>query len=186
MSASPWDELSKHQQGGANRDFAQERCSVFDTTADPNFINWPDISRELRDRREYWRNEFTSPRYWRRIRNAGDVFMLGCFVVASFVFLRMVFPTPLAAFLALPIAAVTTLLMSAYRCRGTGRLVRALRLPQCPACSYDVSALSAIPHAQLDGQIIGPDRCPECGTPWPLVPPPVPREQVPLCQTHAS
>lgn len=46
---------------------------------------------------------------------------------------------------------------------------------QCPDCTYDLSkSTPAIAPELLDGQFIGPRRCPECGTHWPLVPPPVP------------
>ncbi|MCX5689554.1 MAG: hypothetical protein NTV94_07175 [Planctomycetota bacterium] len=48
------------------------------------------------------------------------------------------------------------------------RLMRALEQSQCPACSYD---LSTHPLAANGGA--GPARCPECGTQWPLVPPPL-------------
>lgn len=51
------------------------------------------------------------------------------------------------------------------------RAVRAVRNRRCPDCNYD---LSGLPDAiEIDGLSIGPDRCPECGSPWPLVPPPL-------------
>lgn len=172
---SPWDELTRNHFKLQGHDPQRVRCDFFETAIRSNGTNWQDVSLELHRRREWWRNEFTSPHDRRRVRNAVDVALLGCFIVASFVLLRMVLSNPLAAFLALPISAVATLMMTAYRCRLAGRLVRAIRMPQCPACAYDVSALSAIPPERIDGQISGPDRCPECGTPWPLIPPPCPR-----------
>ena len=51
---------------------------------------------------------------------------------------------------------------------------RALELGFCPGCGYDLSGLS---HLESRGSTlldVGPERCPECGAPWPLVPPPVP------------
>lgn len=54
------------------------------------------------------------------------------------------------------------------------RLRGALDQESCPDCAYDLRACPpAIPREQLSGQLIGPERCPECGSLWPLLPPPV-------------
>ena len=68
--------------------------------------------------------------------------------------------------------------MSLLRTRlwGRSRLTwgRALREGLCPGCAYDLAGIS---HFGVGGEVlrdVGPERCPECGAPWPLVPPPVP------------
>lgn len=51
------------------------------------------------------------------------------------------------------------------RCR------KALRTKCCPDCDYSLKELPpAIPSKHLQGLISGPAQCPECGSPWPLVP----------------
>lgn len=46
---------------------------------------------------------------------------------------------------------------------------------RCPSCGYDLRALACpIPLTLTGGVDLGPARCPECGSAWPLVPPPVP------------
>jgi hypothetical protein len=54
------------------------------------------------------------------------------------------------------------------RCR------KAINHCHCPDCSYDLAGVpDAIDPEDLDGQFVGPARCPECGSPWPLLPPPI-------------
>lgn len=48
------------------------------------------------------------------------------------------------------------------------RLTRSLRDRACPDCNYN---LAGAPEG-LPGSLAGPRTCPECGAPWPLVPPP--------------
>lgn len=60
------------------------------------------------------------------------------------------------------------------RTRRRARCRKALAARVCPDCSYDLSGLpDEIEPENLEGQRIGPERCPECGVPWPLLPPPV-------------
>jgi hypothetical protein len=43
----------------------------------------------------------------------------------------------------------------------------------CPDCGYGLrDAEPAIPPERLGGILSGPAACPECGSPWPLIPPP--------------
>jgi hypothetical protein len=51
---------------------------------------------------------------------------------------------------------------------------RALEMGFCPGCGYDLSGLSHLESRGSTLRDVGPERCPECGAPWPLVPPPVP------------
>ena len=44
---------------------------------------------------------------------------------------------------------------------------------RCPDCWYDLSGTTVLRPELLDGAFLGPARCPECGAPWPLVPPAV-------------
>lgn len=47
-----------------------------------------------------------------------------------------------------------------------------LRLGRCPDCGYDLAGVPGV--SVRDGEravSIGPRRCPECGAPWPLLPP---------------
>jgi len=51
------------------------------------------------------------------------------------------------------------------------RLCKRMLKQQCPDCGYDATALPpAFTHEELAW--IGPVRCSECGSPWPLIPPP--------------
>lgn len=53
----------------------------------------------------------------------------------------------------------------------TARLRRTLRDRSCPDCDYGLASTKpAFEPALL--RIVGPKACPECGSPWPLVPPP--------------
>jgi hypothetical protein len=54
------------------------------------------------------------------------------------------------------------------------RLLRALNERVCPNCWYDLVSLPPALEPKLTGGYsTGPSRCPECGSPWPLLPPPV-------------
>lgn len=50
----------------------------------------------------------------------------------------------------------------------------------CPQCRHDLSTLTA------ENSSAGPRRCPECGSHWPLVPPPTPKELHLLQQSLTS
>jgi hypothetical protein len=60
----------------------------------------------------------------------------------------------------------------------TAALQRTLRNRCCPDCGYDlVTVKPAFEPSML--HVIGPRACPECGSPWPLVPPPNAGEPMP-------
>lgn len=60
----------------------------------------------------------------------------------------------------------------------TAVLRRTLRDRCCPDCGYDlVTVKPAFEPSML--HVIGPRACPECGSPWPLVPPPNAGEPMP-------
>lgn len=60
------------------------------------------------------------------------------------------------------------------RRRRTARRFEALA---CPDCGYGLAGMpSAIAPDRLGGFFSGPAACPECGSPWPLVPPPTAEE----------
>lgn len=53
------------------------------------------------------------------------------------------------------------------------RLVGSVAAKRCCNCQYPLAGVpDAIPSRILQGVEVGPRRCPECGAPWPLVPPP--------------
>lgn len=44
---------------------------------------------------------------------------------------------------------------------------------ECPDCGYDLAGTTpGLPLERTNGVNVGPRLCPECGVPWPLVPPP--------------
>jgi len=80
------------------------------------------------------------------------------------------------AWIILPVAAVLWVLRRLIVQRGLqARLNLALGGRRCPGCRYDLSdSPPGLPPQSLNGQWPGPRRCPECGSAWPLIPPPVP------------
>jgi hypothetical protein len=56
--------------------------------------------------------------------------------------------------------------------RGTARVGSKVRInPNCVVCHYDLRGTIAMVHpSKLRGTWIGPERCPECGLVWPLIP----------------
>lgn len=70
-----------------------------------------------------------------------------------------------------PMLALVTLYIIASRL--PGRLTGAAANRRCPDCDYPLADLpSPFDSASSAAPIrSGPERCPECGTPWPLIPP---------------
>jgi hypothetical protein len=77
----------------------------------------------------------------------------------------------------LAVAAVIGLLIWALvgqltRNHRASRFAGALTHHTCPDCDYELGAIpAAIPPSLVGGVNIGPAVCPECGSPWPLLPP---------------
>jgi len=56
--------------------------------------------------------------------------------------------------------------------RGTVRVGSKVRInPNCVVCHYDLRGTIPMIHpSKLRGTWIGPERCPECGLVWPMIP----------------
>lgn len=162
----------------------RERCRFLEAHPPPE---WAALATELETRRKWWRLPTV------RFSSDSPLFTLWKFDPTSF---------RLAAIAAACVLAPSTLMITAGRpfpgifpidviCGLTaialgscllGRLSflctrtnRALSARQCPDCSYMLAGIpNAIDPALLNGLHTGPARCPECGTHWPLVPPPIP------------
>lgn len=57
------------------------------------------------------------------------------------------------------------------------RLLDALERHACPDCAYPLPSGPEPPWSEPEEGWRGPARCPECGSRWPLVPPPIPGEE---------
>lgn len=73
-------------------------------------------------------------------------------------------------FLWMPLYVPFFLIRKALGFGKTARLVRALRCRECPDCGYNLRSIPTFVGG--DPTVIGPPVCPECGSPWPLVPSP--------------
>lgn len=73
-------------------------------------------------------------------------------------------------FLLLPMLALVALYLHGSLL--PARLAQAAANRTCPDCNYPLGNLPS-PFAGASGPLIpsGPERCPECGTPWPMIPP---------------
>jgi hypothetical protein len=136
------------------------------------------IGKELRDRRERWKRlldiseHATIPAAPRdspvtdalrsSVRHAPTELVLGLFLL------------PLAFFLQWAIAAILGLLLAiavVRRPNVRALATQALTSDECPGCGYPLAELG--PGAGLEERLrcrLGPDRCPECGCAWPLLP----------------
>lgn len=139
-------------------------------------------------RRSYWESARKSYRYdiakksFQQFDRRSRFYMYGgmsVYCAFSFVQSNMFAAAP---GLKLPMTIIGFVAFIAAITASRRRLGRALRetteslsQAQCPDCSYTLAAIpNAIDPALLNGISTGPARCPECGTHWPLVPPPVP------------
>ena len=57
--------------------------------------------------------------------------------------------------------------------RAIGKILRVLEGGVCGDCGYELVGKLSRDNVS-ENYTVGPPRCPECGSPWPLVPPPVP------------
>ena len=115
--------------------------------------------------------------YWFRL-----AFMLACTLplVAS----QFTKSHPLIAIPATQSTLVAIVVLFMYGSRLPRRISHAIRAGQCPDCRYDLSTLPS-PFASSEPRPInsGPERCPECGAPWPLIPPAF--DELPTQQSRA-
>ncbi len=69
-------------------------------------------------------------------------------------------------------AATVTIAVHLWRSSKRSFLTRALKRQFCPDCKYDLRGCDpGLAPDLLLGLNIGPKRCPECGSHWPLLPP---------------
>lgn len=135
------------------------------------------LSRELRARIDYWseggasrsREMPTLAAELSALLVARLIVVFGAIALAALLLSGLIW-------LAVPVVLIAWLIHRRATQRGLlVRLNLALGGRCCPACGYDLSgSVPAIPPEDLEGQWIGPRRCPECGAAWPLLPPPVP------------
>ncbi len=119
----------------------------------------PELGAEAERRREYWRTRAQSALQGRAASRAG--YGLAAMIVSTSIMLGG------AAWLFVGVAAAYVL----WNARGSRRwsqLSDQIVSGLCPLCRYDVRGLAPA------GCPLGPARCPECGAPWPLIPPACP------------
>ena len=59
------------------------------------------------------------------------------------------------------------------------RLLASLNTAACPDCAYDLASTFYADDPRRHTPWAAPRRCPECGSPWPLIPPPIPSHHTP-------
>lgn len=116
--------------------------------------------RELEARRAWWSEALT-----RRARLPGRVRWARVWGAA--IIIVLLFTGGMLMIFGLPLAALV-LWLELHAARERSRLKEALIGSRCPDCRYQVAHTPAA----------GPDACSECGSPWPLVPPEIPRDVV--------
>lgn len=129
----------------------------------------------LKDRRAYWMEVLRQPaadcqHATRASSNAVLEVWLGTCILMVLAFLRF------DLFLSVPLGLVVLLLLARAIRRHMLRsqLLSVLCRHSCSGCGFSLESL--MDHTIWNGDVgLGPDHCPECGCPWPLVPPPVPR-----------
>lgn len=139
------------------------------------------MANEFRARREYWTRkllqdympmgeEGPSPlaQGLRRSFYNPQVILLIMFIAGAVLAATLGWES---VFLFMPLLLLT--LFIARKPKVGSGLQEALRLGLCPDCGYDLSGAPRAVHPSLVGVDMGPERCPECGTDWPCLPPPV-------------
>ncbi|CAG1005443.1 hypothetical protein PHYC_03231 [Phycisphaerales bacterium] len=139
-------------------------------------IELQNLAKEIGWRRHHWakpgvrlselRAEF-SPRRTRPLR----IVIAGAAILTGFVAYAQGLS---AAWLASAGVGVLLLLLILYFHRGRQSAADVLARRICPDCGYRLFDLRCeINLDEIHGLWIGPRACPECGSPWPMVPPPV-------------
>lgn len=137
------------------------------------------LAEEILYRREAWKKGLSRPRVlavaWLHppaatLMVAGMLCMVVGGVMSGLSFVRA-WPTSPCL---IPVAMVACLASSGFiASRLLGRLSESVDGSLCPDCEYELNSVpGALPIAASAGVPIGPRRCPECGCPWPLIPPP--------------
>lgn len=189
MSASPWDRLPHpNPLGYVPRDNRTPyRIEPFEQALIDPKKSRSELGREIRARRMYWLGELHGT------SRTADVlqFIFGAkargFSSATILWVVMIFFLTAASVLyAAQLSALLILLglclipILGWTMWQDGKRVpvrRALSQLLCPLCSYELTGNDVIPAEQLNGEHCGPQKCPECGTPWPLIPPSCPKER---------
>jgi len=136
------------------------------------------LASDIESRRAFWIHHLAHFSTGSRLRMCNDVTpVLGGFFIAWPLLVSMLPGTMLSSFGIIFLLVGPTIfvwLLSNDRLR---RIRTSLAESKCPDCSYPLLGLpdgeprtGAVPG-------IGPRRCCECGTPWPLLPPPIPVKQ---------
>jgi hypothetical protein len=144
-------------------------------------VDLSQLAEDLAKRRAMWERHLDDPAAapttttstGRGGRWLSDWFILGFDELAWLVVLAGI--AFVIASLAASIAmAIPWLVWHIARLRRRAACRRAIERHGCPDCGYDLTgAPEPIDRAMLRGLSAGPNRCPECGSPWPLLPPPV-------------
>ncbi len=140
----------------------------------------PGVAAVLQDRRSYWKKPYVtfysgSPThgFYALDPVAQHLAFAALALIMSFSVLVQL-RTGLVGIAVITAIAIALAAASTQRLRWVRmRTQRRIRSGQCPDCSYPLAELpDAIDPSLVGGAHTGPDRCPECGTHWPLVPPP--------------
>ena len=165
---------------------AQARCrariDAFRSTIDDCETEAAPLARELKMRRDFWRGQFSPhgnlEKMEKQVRRSPNrmVLQMGLYwipfivVAALLSFVPVLFGArPFWHFLGFVFMALW--MMAFGLCiRPSFRVRRTLVFSLCPDCEYSLGELPDTIEFS-NGERTGPAICPECGCPWPLVPP---------------
>ncbi len=169
---------------------AQARCRAridsFTSATDDGQTDAAALARDLGARLNYWRSQCSPHGDIEKLNSVAQVtpnravIRMGLFWLPflGFVVIVAVVPAllgfnatmPVLLFFIMPVVMMTFV----FCMRPAVRVTRTLAFSLCPDCEY---SLKELPDAiELPGdERTGPAVCPECGCPWPLIPPRIPR-----------
>jgi hypothetical protein len=164
--------------GFTPRTIREKRCQLrtarYDAAASAGLVD-PTLADDFGERRMRWEFNLETPQKPpvdrpRKDWSWWDFLWLGwdeMFILASLV-AAVAFAVAGLVLLAVWIPLHMLRFIRRTRCR------KAIHRCLCPDCSYDLHGVpDAIQPDSLDGRHVGPAKCPECGAPWPLLPPPI-------------